>query len=120
MKRRILIVDDDPLIRTLITVSLADLGEVVDAIGGYNALALLKNSKFDLVLLDWDMPKMSGLKVLKTIRRRGHEVPVIMVTGEADREHVVTAMQSGASDYVVKPFDMDIVREKVGKFLTPA
>jgi len=119
MTRRILIADDDPLIRTLISVSLSGQAEVVEVEDGDDALALLEDGEFDLILLDWDMPKMNGLRVLKAIRASGSDVPVIMVTGEAERKQVVAAVQSGVSDYVVKPFDMDIVREKVGKFLTP-
>lgn len=116
MSIRILVTDDDPLMRTFAVVSLGDIAETVEAADGDEALALLKESEFDLVLLDWNMPSPDGLEVLKTIRALGLRIPIIMVTGEAERLHVLKAIHAGASDYLIKPFESGALREKVEKF----
>ena len=116
MSARFLIVDDDPAIRTFAAVLLADLAEIIEATNGDEALDLLREKAFDLVLLDWDMPGPNGLEVLKTIRTLRPRLPVIMVTGEAERVHVLKAIHAGASDYLVKPFENGALRDKVEKF----
>ena len=116
MSIRILVADDDPLMRTFAVVSLGDIAETVEAADGDEALALLKESEFDLVLLDWDMPGPDGLDVLKTVRALGLRIPIIMVTGQAERVHVLKAIHAGATDYLIKPFESGVLREKVEKF----
>jgi two-component system chemotaxis response regulator CheY len=116
MSIRILVADDDPLMRVLVAVSLADIAETVEAADGDEALRLLSESEFDLVLLDWDMPGPDGLQVLRTVRKLGSRIPIIMVTGKADRAQILETLHAGASDYVIKPFQIEILREKVKKF----
>ncbi len=115
MNLRILVADDDPLIRTLVAITLGEIAEVIEAGDGNEALHLLREGRFDLLLLDWDMPGVSGLEVLKTMRRQGCDTPTIMVTGKNEREHVIKAVQAGVSDYLIKPFESDTLYGKVRK-----
>lgn len=119
MKAKVLIADDDPLMRMLVVVSLGDLAEVTEASGGNVAMALFDNREFDVVILDWDMPGMNGLDVLKAIRAQGSCVPIIMATAEAHKGQILKAIHAGASDYLVKPFEGCTLREKLEK-LCPA
>jgi two-component system KDP operon response regulator KdpE len=101
---RILVVDDDPQIRRVLKVALSGQGfEVDDAKNGEAALDKLREARFDLMLLDINMPGMSGLEVCRAIRTTS-EIAIIMLTvrdGEAD---TVEALDAGADDYVTKPF----------------
>jgi two-component system chemotaxis response regulator CheY len=119
MTTRVLVADDDPLMRTLVAVSLADIAETRQAADGVETLIALENADVDLLVLDWDMPAPDGLAVLKTVRSRGLRIPVIMVTAEADRTRVLEAIGAGASDYLIKPFDSTTLREKVKRFCKP-
>ncbi|MBF0171050.1 MAG: response regulator [Nitrospinae bacterium] len=107
-KKRVLAVDDDPSMRLLIGLYLAKMGyETVEAADGDAALAILEaDDALDLVLLDMNMPGRTGLETLAAIthdRSRPHP-PVIVVSGDSDKEHVLAAIRLGARDYVVKPF----------------
>lgn len=115
MNTKVLIADDDPLMRTIIVVSLGEAAEVVEAADGDEALSLLEQNEFDLIFLDWDMPGANGLEVLQTIRARGCSMPIIMVTAEAKREQILKAIRAGASDYLIKPFESEALREKLEK-----
>jgi len=117
MSRKVLVADDDRLMRTFIAVSLAgfDDAEVTETADGDEALALLERDDFDLVLLDWDMPGKNGLEIIKTIRAQGSHVPVIMVTAHAERDQVVAALESGISDYLIKPFRSETLWKKLTK-----
>ena len=77
-----------------------------DAEDGKAALSLLKSNSYNLIILDWNMPNMSGIDLLKTIRNDEilKNTPVLMVTSEAKESQIVIAVQSGASNYIVKPF----------------
>jgi len=116
MRRRVLVADDDPLMRTLIVVSLGSALEATEAADGDEALTQLEQNRFDLAIIDWDMPGTNGLDVIKTIRANGSQVPIIMVTAKAEREQVVQALRAGVSDYLIKPFDSSVLREKLDKF----
>lgn len=71
----------------------------------------------DLVLLDNQLPGQTGLDVLNDIRKRGKDYPVLMISGNGDRENILTALRSGADDYIVKPFDAQILIEKISLLL---
>ena len=118
MVTRALVADDDQLMRTLITLTLGTVGitDVVETGSGEEALRLFAERPFDLILIDWYMPGRSGLDVLRTIRVWGFEVPVIMVTAEAERGQVLQAIQAGATNYLIKPFEADTLRAKVEKY----
>jgi two-component system KDP operon response regulator KdpE len=101
---RILVVDDDPQIRRVLKVTLSGQGfEVDDAKNGDVALEKLRDARFDLVLLDSNMPGMSGLEVCRAIRSSS-EIAIIMLTVRDDEADTVEALDAGADDYVTKPF----------------
>jgi two-component system chemotaxis response regulator CheY len=116
MNMRILIADDDPLMRTFVAVCLQDVADILEATDGAETISALEQAHVDLVLLDWNMPAPDGLAVLKILRAEGFRVPIVMVTALADRAHVLQALHAGASDYLIKPFDPTALREKVNKF----
>jgi two-component system KDP operon response regulator KdpE len=103
---RVLVVDDEPQIRRVLRSTLAARGyEVQDAPSGEDALIALRQSRFDLVLLDVNMPGMGGLEVCREIRA-GSAVAIIMLTVSDSEEDKVAALDAGADDYVTKPFGM--------------
>jgi two-component system, chemotaxis family, chemotaxis protein CheY len=106
---KIMIVDDSSTIRALITSTLKQLGSVQTetACDGEDALSKVFSFEPDLILIDWNMPKMSGLEFLKQFRARNKTTPVIMVTTEAEKSRVIEAIRAGINDYVVKPFTPD-------------
>lgn len=116
---KILVVDDFPTMRRIIRNLLKDLGfeNVDEAEDGAQALEKLRNSTFDLVVSDWNMPNMDGLEMLKTIRQDPalSKLPVLMVTAEAKKENIIAAAQAGANGYVVKPFTAATLEEKLNK-----
>jgi two-component system KDP operon response regulator KdpE len=103
---RILVVDDEPQIRRVMRSALTAEGyEVHDAKSGEATLEELRNGRYDLVLLDVNMPGMDGLETCKTIRATS-EVAVIMLTIRSGEEDKIAALDAGADDYVTKPFSM--------------
>ncbi len=110
--RRILVVDDEAAIRELLSRFLRGEGyDTVAAADGDEALALVKRESPDLVLLDILMPGLDGLEALRQIKKRDHDLPVIMVTSDGRVPQVVAAMRAGAYDYLVKPFaHADVIR----------
>lgn len=119
---KILIVDDMTSIRDLVRISLNKLGyeNVSEAQDGAQALELIKNQQklgrqYDLVLCDWNMPKMMGIDLLKTVRRNPEWefLPFILITTESEKTNILEAIASGVSDYVVKPFSVTILQNKI-------
>ncbi len=101
---RILVVDDDPQIRRVLKVTLTGQGyEVDDAKNGEGALEKLRESRFDLVLLDMNMPGIDGLEACRAIRE-GSEIAIVMLTVRDNEVDTVSALDAGADDYVTKPF----------------
>lgn len=122
MAIRILVVDDASFIRDMVKKQLRDRipgVEVSEAVDGNRALAALKQQHVDLILSDWEMPNMSGEELLRQLRAQPEnaDMPFIMVTSRGDRNHVVKAVEAGASDYLVKPFTPEELLRKVGKQL---
>jgi DNA-binding response OmpR family regulator len=104
VRRRILIVEDDLTLRQALTYNLTREGyEVAGAADGESALAAARG-RFDLILLDLMLPAMSGLEVLRALRRDGVTTPVIIVSAKADEVDRVVGLKIGADDYVTKPF----------------
>src|SRR2546425_1120221 len=107
MGKRILVVDDDPVIRTLITEYLSSLGYEIDAVeSGKLSLSKLQGPLPDLVLLDFQMPDMTGHQVLQSIRDnpRTATLPVIMLSANSDTESAVSQTNIKADRYLQKPF----------------
>ena len=108
MSNKILIVDDEPFNLDLLEQELSDQGYVIEkANDGTEALAKVPSFQPDLILLDYMMPKMNGLEVLKRLRGddQGKGIPVILLTAKATQEDKVRGLDAGADDYVIKPFD---------------
>ncbi len=116
---RFLVVDDFATMRRIVRNLLKDLGfvNVEEAEDGQDALTRLRESTFDFVITDWNMPNMDGLELLSEIRKDGTlgKLPVLMVTAEAKKENIIAAAQAGASGYVVKPFTAATLEEKLNK-----
>jgi two-component system, chemotaxis family, chemotaxis protein CheY len=116
---RVLLVDDSGTMRTIQRRCLNKLGieDIVEAEDGVQALQFFGQRGFDVVLTDWNMPNMDGLTLLKELRQISREIPIIMITTEAERSRVVTAIQCGVSDYLVKPFTPEGLKEKLEKWV---
>ena len=103
--------------RKIILRSLTAVGVpgAVEAADGQEAIDKFNPGDFDLVLTDWNMPNKNGLEVITEIRAVDPKVPIIMVTTEAEKSRVLEAIQAGVSDYLVKPFTAEMLREKLEK-----
>ena len=124
MKRpRILIVDDSSVMRKIIERSLrqagVELGDIVEAGNGIEALAAVKDGTFDLILSDINMPAMDGLEFLRQLAtvESAKGTPVVMVTTEGSESRVVEALSIGAKGYIRKPFTPDQIKERVTPLL---
>ena len=120
---KILVVDDFSTMRRIVRNLLKELGftNVHEAEDGIDALKKLRAETFDFVVSDWNMPNMTGIDLLREIRKDPtlKHLPVLMVTAEAKKENIIEAAQAGASGYVVKPFTSITLDEKLKKiFLT--
>ena len=117
---KVLVADDSGVMRKIIIRSLNAVGisDVVEAADGAEGWEQLQNNQVDLVLTDWNMPNVTGLDFLRKIRESGSDLPVIMVTTEAEKAKVIEAIQAGVTDYLCKPFESDELREKLEKYLT--
>jgi len=122
LKMKILIVDDFSTMRRIIKNILKQLGysNIIEADDGSSALTLLKKDKIDFIVSDWNMPKMSGLDLLKVIRsdEKLKSIPFLMVTAEAQKEKIMKALQEGVDNYIVKPFTAEILKEKIDKIFS--
>lgn len=117
---KILIVDDSSTMRRIIANTLKSIGQedVVTAGDGVEGLqALNDNPDVQLVLTDWNMPNMNGLDFLTKVRETNKDLPMLMITTEAEKSNVVTAIKAGANNYIVKPFTPDVLGEKLKPFL---
>ena len=113
---RALIVDDSRFIRNHLRGLLSPLGiECEEAANGADGLATLHAAEpFDLALLDWNMPGMTGLEMLRQMRAEGFtSVKVLMVTTEAENEYILRALEAGADEYLMKPFEPDALSGKL-------
>jgi two-component system chemotaxis response regulator CheY len=100
------------------TLNNAGYEDIVEAGDGNEGIsALEKNPDVDLILTDWNMPNMNGLEFLTKVRETNKEIPIVMVTTEAEKQNVVTAIKAGANNYIVKPFTPEVLSEKIGQFL---
>jgi len=118
MSNKILIVDDEPFNLDLLEQELTDQGHIIErANNGSEALKKAESFRPELILLDYMMPDMNGLEVLKELRRRENSVPVVIVTAHGTVERAVEAMKEGAYDFVPKPFEPDHLALTVQKVL---
>ena len=121
--KKVIVVDDTSMMRQIIKNNLKQLGfeqsNLVDAADGEQALKKINEDTFDLVIADWNMPRMTGINLLKAIRADGalKELPFLMVTVEADKEKIMEAVQAGVNQYIVKPFNATQLEEKIKEIL---
>ncbi|MGI4746016.1 MAG: response regulator [Janthinobacterium lividum] len=116
--RLCLIVDDSRTVRRIARRILEDAGmRVVETSDGAAGLDACRRHRPDYVLLDWNMPRMNGIECLKAIRLEfGADLPrVIFCTTENDPEHIAAAMEAGAQEFIMKPFDADILMGKISE-----
>jgi two-component system chemotaxis response regulator CheY len=117
----VLIVDDYKTMLRIIRNLLKqiDFNNVEDATDGADALGKLRAGSFGLVISDWNMAPMTGLQLLQEVRAdaRLKTMPFIMITAESKTENVIAAKQAGVSNYIVKPFNAETLREKIEKVL---
>jgi two-component system chemotaxis response regulator CheY len=117
----VLVVDDYKSMVRIVRGLLNQLGfqNVDEALDGPSALALIKSKTYGLVLSDWNMQPMSGLELLKEVRAadRTRSLPFVMVTAEAKAENVVAARQAGVNNYVIKPFTLAVLKQKLSTVL---
>ncbi|MFQ5876563.1 MAG: response regulator [Acidobacteriota bacterium] len=112
--KKILVVDDEPSVREVLTSFLGDYGyDVKEAEDGERALEVARELRPQIVLLDVAMPKMSGIEVLRRLRQEAPESTVIMISGHADEQTALDALDMGAYDFIRKPFDLDYLENVV-------
>jgi two-component system chemotaxis response regulator CheY len=121
--RKILIVDDSPTIRRMVTASLQSLEDLgfVEAGNGLDAIEIMARENPSLMVLDLNMPDMHGLEVLRFVRAQNQyrELPIIVLTTRYDADTRKAALDGGASRYLTKPFEPTVLRENVISLLEP-
>jgi two-component system chemotaxis response regulator CheY len=115
-----MVVDDSRIMRNIVKNTFSELKipcQFIEAGNGKDALMLLQNQTVNLVLLDWNMPELSGLDFLKQVRAMDQykDLPVIMVTSESAKYNVIEALKAGATDYIIKPVNEKVFAEKLSK-----
>lgn len=114
---KILLVDDSRTMRNIQKRSLEALGtvEIFEAGDGLEALTVIASvpQGFDLIMVDWNMPNMDGITLVRRIREKDKKTPMIMATTEAEKTRVIEAIKAGVNNYVVKPFTPEGLMEKV-------
>lgn len=118
--RTVLVVDDSRIMRNIVKNTFSAMGipcQFLEAGNGMEAITRLIEQEVHLVLLDWNMPQLSGLDFLKKVRAmdRYKDLPIIMVTSEAARYNVIEALKNGATDYIIKPVNEKVFRERLSK-----
>jgi len=119
MNKKVLVVDDSSTMRKIIKNVLIELNieseYISEAVNGEEAFEKIKTEDFDIVLTDWNMPKMNGLDLVKNIRHfpKSAKTPIIMITTEGCRDEVIDALKCGVNNYIVKPFNGEVLRNKL-------
>src|SRR5258706_3375155 len=117
-KKQVLIVDDEPNLRKILSAQLSRDGyDVMTAEDGEQGLQTLRDHHIDLVITDLKMPKVDGMTLLREALREEPELPIVMITAHGTVDTAVEALKLGAFDYLTKPFDKDEVRQIVAKAL---
>ncbi len=121
---KFLVVDDSQTMRRIVNNALNGIGysDIIEAEDGKDALAKLYTEKIDFVITDWNMPNMSGLEFTKAIRADDQfmDLPILMVTTRGMKEDVMEALQARVSNYVVKPFTPQVLKEKIDQIMKTA
>ena len=117
--KRILAIDDVPDVLSTIKAVLQDSYTVFGVTNGMSAMKFLANNTADLILLDIEMPDMDGFTLLRIIRQMENykKTPVVFLTGNASVEYIRTAIENGGNDFVKKPFEVHVLKEKIRKLI---
>jgi len=119
LNMKVLIVDDFSTMRKIVRNIIKQIGfkNIIEADDGKSAVKELKKGKVDLILCDWNMPEMSGIDLLKTVRSDDElkDIPFVMITAEAQKDNILEAVKEGVSNYIVKPFTAETISEKLTK-----
>ncbi|GJM23717.1 MAG: response regulator [Phycisphaerae bacterium] len=112
---KVMLVDDSRTIRNIQKNVLSQLGhtDILEAGDGVEALKLLETDTPDLMLVDWNMPNMDGITLVRKVRETNKKTPIIMCTTEAQKDRVIEAIKAGVNNYVVKPFNVESLSEKI-------
>jgi two-component system chemotaxis response regulator CheY len=121
---KILLIDDSRTMRNIQKNVLKGLGEYEcaeagDGIEGITAMSA-SPEPFNLILVDWNMPKMDGITFVRHVREKDRTTPIIMVTTEAEKSRIIEALKAGVNNYVMKPFTPDVLLERVKSTLEKA
>ena len=118
-KMKILVVDDFSTMRRIIRNILRQLGyeHILEADDGLAALDVLRSEKIGFIISDWNMPRMSGIELLKAVRttEEWKDTPFLMVTAEGQKENVMEAVKARVNNYIIKPFTPETLAEKINK-----
>lgn len=121
MKQKVLIVDDEKSIVTLLTFNLENVGFQTEyAYDGLEAIKKAENNHYDLIVLDLMLPKMDGIEVCKYLRQNKIETPILMLTAKDDESDKILGLDSGADDYITKPFSPKEVNARINAILRRA
>lgn len=116
---RVLVVDDFSTMRRIVKNILRQIGftNIVEADDGTTAWEVLNKDNIEFVISDWNMPQMTGIELLRKVRSSEEfaDMPFLMVTAEAQQENIIEAVQAKVSNYVVKPFTAEIMKQKIDK-----
>jgi two-component system chemotaxis response regulator CheY len=119
VKMKVLVVDDFSTMRRIVKNILKQLGfeNILEADDGMSALDVLRSQSVDFIISDWNMPRLSGMELLKAVRtsEEWKDLPFLMVTAEGQKENVIEAVKAKVSNYIVKPFTPDTLAEKIKK-----
>lgn len=119
LNMKVLVVDDFSTMRRIIKNILRQLGfsNVVEADDGTTAWETINKEKIDFVVSDWNMPQMTGIELLRKVRasEQYEDLPFLMVTAEAQQENIIEAVQAKVSNYIVKPFTAETMKQKIDK-----
>lgn len=120
MRKRILIVEDDLDTSTMIKEYLEESFEITSVPDGNAGLAIMNKDEFDIVILDWNLPKLSGVQVCRQYRDGGGSKPILMLTGNSELDDKTNGFESGADDYLTKPFLLKELRLRIDALLRRA
>jgi two-component system chemotaxis response regulator CheY len=120
---KILVCDDESIMRELHIGLLLEHGihyeDIIEASGGKEALKIMEENDIALLLVDWSMPDLSGVELVKTIRKmkKYEETPIVMITAEGGRHSIAGAIQAGVTNYIIKPIQADLFWVKVQPYV---
>ena len=116
-----LVVDDSAVMRRILNGALraVDITDVDEVGSGHDAVEAATTGSYDIILIEWTLPRMGGIEAVREIRAKGVSTPIIMVSAEAGKTNIVEALKAGVQNYVIKPFDLNTLvvklREALGK-----